>query len=246
MRTRFRTLTVVAVASMLIAMMGVPAAAFDYEGDQFFVGDMTIAAGDTVKGNVTIKNGTLLVYGIVEGDVLQKGKGDVEVLAGGLVMGSIDERGPGRVYLEFDEGGTVEGSIYERGRGSVEVYTNSLVKGDIVERGSGDVRVANNSVVEGSIYENSGGLVLVDAFDVPSLVKGDVYESGPGGLHIFNSTVEGSLTERGSGVVPGYVFGVVVESFSLVGGNVCESGSPAGISIFVDNTSTVVGTLGSC
>ena len=65
---KFKKLLLMAVASLAVWQVATGSAA-DIEGDQFYVGDATIAFGDTVNGNVAIIDGTLTVRGTVEGNI---------------------------------------------------------------------------------------------------------------------------------------------------------------------------------
>ena len=193
MKTR-SYLSILAVAT-LVAFSAAPVSADDIDGDQFFVDeDVIIDVGDTVKGNVVIRNGHLFVVGTVEGNITQLGDGFVIVFGGdgeGLVKGNIDERGDGSVVVAL--GGTVEGNIDSRGDdgNGVVVNLDSLVKGNIEERGDGVVFVFAGSSVEGNIEERNVGNVDIRG---SSLVKGNVIERGPGDVFLDgSSTVEGNI-----------------------------------------------------
>jgi len=163
----------------LTALAAVPVMAEDFEGDQSYIGNTTIGADDTVKGNVTITNGKLTVLGTIEGNVLQLGSNGVVV----------------------DGDGIVEGNIAERGNGSVSTSGESLVKGNVSERsetvdpfGHDDVTIGGKSLVEGNVSEKDAGDVTVtkDAF-----VKCNVKERGPGNCDaVVKSSVDGNVRCR--------------------------------------------------
>ena len=77
----------------------------DFEG-RFSFGDLTIAAGDTVRGDLVVVGGDAEISGIVTGDVAVLW-GDLRVLEGGRIVGDAGAV-QGRVILE---GGTVTGRI---------------------------------------------------------------------------------------------------------------------------------------
>ena len=196
-----------ALVASVAALVAGPVGAMDYEGDQNFVGNKDILAGDTVKGNVTIRNGTLTVWGTVEGNITQWGSGGVIVDGAdgeGLVKGNIKERDDDSV--DVYNGGIVEGNIDERGSGEESGDVNlfggedvngfcidgeeSLVKGNIFERGTGDVFVGC-STVEGNIEERDVGNVDLENF---GFVKGNVCERGDGEVEVDNtSTIDGNI-----------------------------------------------------
>lgn len=163
----------------LTALSVAPVAATVYEGDQSFSGDTEILAGDVVNGNVTITDGTLTVYGRVKGNVVQRGQGDVRVVAlhgGAVVEGDVDERDDGDVVVGFT-GAVVKGNVTERGDGYVAVGQDGIVKGNVAERGPGSVSVDGYAAIEGDVAEQGSGDMLVLWH---SLVGGDVCERGPG------------------------------------------------------------------
>lgn len=173
----------VSVALGLTALAGAPVAATIYEGDQSFRGDTQVLAGDVIKGNVTITDGTLIVYGRVEGDVMQRGDGDVRVVAmfgPAVVTGDVDERDDGDVVVGFT-GAVVAGDVHERDGGYVAVGQDGIVGGNVVERGPGDVSLDGYAAIEGDVAEQGPGDMLVLW---NSLVGGDVCERGPGAIMV--------------------------------------------------------------
>lgn len=247
-----RTLPGFALVLMILGSMVCPAAANVIVGNQHFVGDTTIAAGDTVLGNVTIRRGTLTVEGTVEGNIVQLGAGDVLVgscdfFSFGIVRGSIYELGSGDVFICF---GSVEGDVNERGSGSVFGNTGSIIgnvsesfegevlvtmtyiEGDIVERGPGDVEFSDDQL-EGNIHESGDGDATAVGF---ATVFGDVTERGRGSLRVEAFSGVNSASEWGPGdvvVAIGQVYGdvrehgfgeVFVWNMSRIDGDIYESG----------------------
>jgi hypothetical protein len=60
---------------------------YNSEATTRFPGDARIAAGTTLRGNVAVLGGTLVVDGTIDGDVVVV-NGDLDVRAGGAVRGS--------------------------------------------------------------------------------------------------------------------------------------------------------------
>ena len=143
-----------------------------YDEDLDVSGDETIRDGDRVKGNVAASDGVFKVEGIVDGNIVQTGTGDVIVNAG-TVKGNIDESGDGDVVV--NHGGSVSGNIDEHGTGSVLIYQSSTVKGNVSEAYNGRVLVA----------------------DARTLVSGNVIEAGKGDLDVkAGGTVKGNVCEQ--------------------------------------------------
>jgi hypothetical protein len=151
-----------------------------YDDDVDVTGDLTIRDGDRAKGNVTVSDGTLKVEGIVAGNIVQDGPGDV-IVNSGTVRGNIDESGDGDVIVNHS--GSVSGNIDEHGTGSVTIYQASKVGGNVseaydgrvlvkdagtlvsrnvVEAGNGDVDVKEGGTVKGNVCEQDDGTVNVD------------------------------------------------------------------------------------
>ena len=150
-----KTMSMLGVLAAFVLAAAAPANAMDYEGDQMFWGDTTIGPDDTVKGNVTITDGMLEVYGTVDGNVLQSGSIEESIAVfvdDGLVKGNIDENGEGDIIVTGE--GTVEGNVYESGDHGVHVQGRSLVKGNVYESGDGTVFVGVEATVEGNIEED--------------------------------------------------------------------------------------------
>ena len=145
------------------------------------VGDCTITG--RVNGNIRISNGTLIVEGVVNGNVEQSGTGGVTVRFGAFVNGNVIENGTGGVTV----GGTVTGKVEEADEGDVVISVAGSVS-EVVEKGFGDVEV--NGTVTGNVEENDIGSVLGTGF-----VNGNVKESGPGfiapGLRVKGNREEG-------------------------------------------------------
>jgi len=70
-----RTLAIAATSGLLLT--AVPLAA--HAQDVSRTGSYTVARGQTISGDLTVRNGTVRIYGTVEGDVRQIGKGSVVV-----------------------------------------------------------------------------------------------------------------------------------------------------------------------
>ena len=187
-----KLLRITAIAAVVVLALSVAAAgAADIEGDQVFVGDTTIAAGDTVKGNVTHTGGFLIVLGTIEGDIDSSGTSTVAVLNRGTVKGNIDKSGPG-----IDAGGFFL---------SVRVAGQSLVEGDISEQGNGFVTILSSSTVKGNILEQDDGSIQVDS----STVEGNIEEQDAGDVDLGRSLVKGNICERGTGSIRDFGFNTV-------------------------------------
>jgi hypothetical protein len=185
--------------------------AADIPGGQVFYGDTTIEAGDTVKGSITVVDGTLTVYGTVEKNIAQIGSGSIYVtgyFGAGLVNGNIREEGEGYVYVsesvvggnisEFDEGvayveaSLVEGNVSGEGNdvGGV-VISASLVLGNASETGNGSMYVRDDSTVDGNLNEEGPGDVSIGfGFgEGGNLITGNIHESGPGGVFLDTKAI---------------------------------------------------------
>lgn len=220
-----RKLLLVSLVLLLVFALATPVGAAD--GDQVYFGDTEIPVGDTVEGNVTVIWGDLAVWGTIEGDVYQYGRGFVHV-----------------------DGGTVEGSVYERGRGSVQVYNGGTVTGDVVERGNnvnpeGDDRrdaigvdVTTGGVIEGNVYEYGWGNVDVAHDDgVCGFVGGNIFEQGFGNVNVYRACeVGGNIEERQIG-------NVFIDAVAIVGGTICERGRG---DVFIDDSAVVIPGWSSC
>jgi hypothetical protein len=139
-----------------------------YRDNQVRTGDFYIRVGDKATGNVTVKDGTLKVEGVVSGNVIQEEQGSV-IVNGGSIKGNIDEVGDGDVIV--NHGGNVGGNIAEHGTGSVRVYQASLIKGNVSEAWDGDVVVKDAGTVvtrnvteagNGDLVVKNGGVVKVN------------------------------------------------------------------------------------
>lgn len=151
------------------------------------VGYCEIPETATVGGNIRIKDGTLVVRGTVEGNVIERGSGNVEVKPGGRILGNVIESGDGRVGAR----GYIAGNVIERGGGGVLV--EGTVGGNVLERGDGDVVldviISNRPVVHGNVIEGGVGDVKIDA---KATVGGNAAERGVGSCTV-NGAVGGNL-----------------------------------------------------
>ena len=158
----------------MTVLAALPVAAADVKGDLYLPDGGTIPAGTTVKGDV-IAGGQVEIRGIVNGDVLQTGPGNANVV-GGTVKGNIEERGNGWVIVR--DGATVKGNISEWGNGHIHVILGSTVKGDVSEAGGGRVLVRDDgTVVKGDVSELGTGWVRIGR---GAYVNGDVCQGDPG------------------------------------------------------------------
>lgn len=183
----------ISVALGLAAFAAAPIAARDFEGDRYFTGNKTVASGDTYKDDVTVKNGTLTIYGEIEGDVKQVGFGNV-VVRGGEIKGNVTEKNGGAVKVLAD--GEIYGHVYESGKGGVIVRGGSEVQGSVFEKWNGDVVVRGyDSEVYGSVKERHAGSVYITE---RGEVDGNVCELGVGTVRVnTGGYVDGSVY-RGS------------------------------------------------
>ena len=118
-----------------------------------------IYASTTVNGKVSMKNGTLKVYGVVNGDIKQSGAGHVYVRYYGLVDGNITEKDGGRVQVEGH--GSVTGNITENGSGYLNLFGYASVGGNVTEKDGGHLRVLDHATVDGNVNEEDGGVCTI-------------------------------------------------------------------------------------
>ncbi len=153
-----RTLKTTVVASAILALtsagLGAPAAQAD---DMRRTGSYTVRAGQTVDDNLIVANGTLRIYGKVDGNVRQVGKGSVIVYSGGKVDGNIEEQSSGGVIVR--KGGYVDGNIKETGSGKVVIA--GTVDGNVQERGKGKLLVRKTARIDGNVSERGAGKLVV-------------------------------------------------------------------------------------
>lgn len=182
------TLTTGAIAGLLL--VGLPTAA-QADDDVVRYGNYTVRAGTTIDGNLIVRNGTLTIYGTVDGNVGQSGSGSVHVMRSGEVDGNITEYGTGGVSVA----GEVDGNIAERDSGDVIIDSTGDVDGNVGERSSGTVRIRGD--VDGNVGEaGTGHLVLGHT----ARVDGNVTEYESGDLHVWRGArVAGDIRETGAG-----------------------------------------------
>lgn len=202
-----RTLAVTAAASLLLA--AAPSAA---QADVTRTGDYTVEAGKVVRGDLTVRRGTVTILGTVTGDVRQKGKGSVVVGTGGEVEGTVKESGKGSISLE--RGSEVGGGLEESGVGSIKIYGSVGTDPDggyVEESGKGSVIVGKSGRVHGNVWEKNSGNVRVNR---GGELAGQIIERGPGLVRV-RGWVD-SLSESGKGSVE--IYGEVGTEAEFSGG----------------------------
>lgn len=148
-----RTLAATTAAGILLAAVPTAAHADD---DVYRTGNYTVRAGQTIDGDLTVRDGTVTIHGTVDGDVRQIGKGSVIVSRTGKVDGNITESGKGAVRIH----GEVDGNVSENGKGHVFVYGTAEIDGDVTERKAGNLYVYRGADVEGDLSENGKGSLV--------------------------------------------------------------------------------------
>lgn len=158
-------------------------------------GDYTVRAGKTIKGDLTVRNGTVRILGTVEGYVNQIGSGSVFVGESGEVQGNLWESGKGSVKIH----GTVGGKVEETGKGSVRIYSSGDVTDGVVEFNNGHVRLDDGGQIGGAFERGPGSV------KIRGVVDGGVSEYGRGNLLVGKTGRVGiSLDENGDGSVKLY------------------------------------------
>ena len=135
----------------------------DYNGDMELEGNYTVMAGYHVDGNIKITDGTLRVYGSVDGNITQEGWGHVQVC--GTVNGNIDEKGDGDViigdhnraesYCPGEADPSVNGNVKEEDAGNVLIWGSVL--GNVDEEKDGNLTVGGTGYVSGNVTEKDDG-----------------------------------------------------------------------------------------
>ncbi|MFS0887173.1 hypothetical protein AB3M81_18425, partial [Aeromicrobium sp. 179-A 4D2 NHS] len=121
-----------------VLLAGLPAmASADDDGPRRDVnrtGNHTVKKGTEINGNVTVRNGRLVINGDVDGNVtLRNGS----VVVRGDVDGNVRQFGRGSVVIAAS--GSVDGNVAEKGRGNVDVRGD--VDGNVTELDHGHLRV---------------------------------------------------------------------------------------------------------
>ena len=182
-----RTLAIASVSGLLLAAVPVAAQADEIRR----TGNYTVRAGQTIDDDLVVRGGTVRIYGTVEGNVRQIGKGSVIVHSSGKVDGNVSESGSGHVRVY----GEVDGNVAEKGSGHVRVYRNGKVDGNVAERDKGTAYV--RGTVDGNVSENGAGHVYVYR---TAKIDGNVYERKAGNLYYYRGAdVDGNIKESGAG-----------------------------------------------
>ena len=160
-----------AVMPALLFLMVSPVSANDHtcngwllgaiDGNVTVTGDCVIMAA-TISGNVKQEDkdqdfNITVVNSTVEGDIKNKGDGDVTVGEDAWVKGNIKNKGNGDVTIK--DMATIDGIIKNNGNGALTV-ANSTVEGDIKNKGDGALTVVN-STVDGNIKNKGDGAETV-------------------------------------------------------------------------------------
>ncbi len=178
-----------ASAASALALFAVPMTAS--ADDVSVTGNYTVAAGTTIDGNLTVRNGFVHIRGKVDGNVRQIGPGRVRVFARGAVDGNINETGAGEVRVD----GTVDGNVSERGLGSLFITRKGRVDGNALERGRGGIAI--NGYLDGNAEEWDIGSIVIGGY-----VDGNAIERSIGDIVIRRGgTLKGDAEENGPGRV---------------------------------------------
>lgn len=137
-----------------------PAAAIadddDRNGDVRRSGNYVVKKGQEIDGNLTVRNGNVIIRGEVDGNVRQIGRGSVVVARSGSVDGNIVERGKGGVSVRGD----VDGNITELHRGAVKIHRSADVDGNVRERGAGHLVIWRGADIDGNVSEGGKGRLI--------------------------------------------------------------------------------------
>src|SRR5690606_18552668 len=115
-------------------LAALPAAAIaddddDRDGDVRRSGNYVVKKGQEIDGNLTVRNGNVVIRGEVDGNIRQIGRGSVVVAPSGSVDGNIVERGKGGISVRGD----VDGNVTELHRGSVKILRSADIDGNVYE-----------------------------------------------------------------------------------------------------------------
>lgn len=187
----------------------VPGGVAGTSGDVYRTGDYTLAAGRTITGDLTVKNGTVTIHGRVAGNITHIGSGMIVIASRGDVGGDVSEQGPygvivdGHIDGSLNEygsggiriGGSVDGHVYENDIGNVVVTSSGDVDLNVVERWTGDMRIEGD--VGRIVSEGGSGYVVLGS---TAVARSDVREHSDGNLYTYRGAyVGGSIVESGSG-----------------------------------------------
>ncbi len=147
------TIAMTLAGGVLVAALPATVAQADDDRDVFRSGAYTVKRGQEIDGDLTVRGGTVTIYGSVDGNVRQIGKGSVVVKASGDVDGNIVESGKGSVNVR----GEVDGNISERGRGHVKIFRSAEVDGNVAERNKGNLVIWRGADIDGNTSESGKG-----------------------------------------------------------------------------------------
>lgn len=144
-----------------VMFAGIPAIAFAVDDDAprrnvSHTGDYTVKKNQEINGNLTVRNGNVVIRGEVEGTVRQLGRGSVTVVASGSVERHVIERGAGNVNVRGD----VDGNVVETGRGHARIHRSAEVDGNVKERNAGHLVVWRGADVDGRLSEGGAGRII--------------------------------------------------------------------------------------
>lgn len=184
-----RVLAFGAAAALLI--VGLPATA---QADEIVrTGHYTVAKGKTIDGDLTVRNGSLAIYGTVKGNVRQVGSGNVTLMPGATIEGNLMESGAGNLNVH----GRLKGNASEDGAGHVLVARGALVEGNVQEKLDGSIDLAG--LVKGNVREGGTANITVRA---TARIDGNVTETNNGNIVIYRgAVVEGDLREHDAGAL---------------------------------------------
>lgn len=144
-----------------VVLAAVPAMAFADDDDAprrnvSHTGNYTVKKNQEINGNLTVRNGNVVIRGEVEGTVRQIGRGSVTVAASGSVERHVIERGAGNVNVKGD----VDGNVVETNKGHVRIYRSADIDGNVKERAVGHLVVWRGADVDGSLSEGGAGRII--------------------------------------------------------------------------------------